>query len=451
MSKPYAMPVIKAQPDVKIPEPHISKAIVLTAKLLARLYLLLFFGVARVLLRGGPHLFEAFRRALLGQSRCILAFRHPNGGEPQLLGWFILFRLKSLARKAGVRFALNPHILFVYGYEVVRWGGPVARLVMPRLGAMPIHHAKMDSRSMGWIYRAVLEGPYPIALAPEGQVSYTTESVPRLEQGTIRIGFGAADRIKREGKDIPVEILPVSVHFRFGSWGRLTLEALIRKIEKFTGLEKQKGRGGMPFGERIRPARDHIIEINERRYGLTPGPEEGFSGRIDRIIERALQRAEGILGAGTQGSLFARQYALRQICWDLMIIPGVDSLEKFSPVERGAADLRAGEAWHAGRHLELVDFVWYFRVPLPAEDSPLHYKIEYAQNLWDFANRTMGGAYSNRINIFPRRVIIQAGPPLNISERLPEYHADRHAAVDKAMADLKDAYLGCIDAVNRSD
>jgi hypothetical protein len=201
----------------------------------------------------------------------------------------------------------------------------------------------------------------------------------------------------------------------------------------------------------VGPARDHIIAANEKRYGLQPGPEDGFNERIDRIMETALMRAEDILGIKTEGDIFTRMYSLRQFCWDLMIIPGVDSLDRLSSVERGVADLRAGEAWHAGRHLELIDFVWYFRVPLPEEDSPLHHKIEYVQNLWDFANRTMGGAYANRINIFPRRVIIQAGPPLNLSERLPEYHVDKRSAIIKAMADLKDAYLACIDAVNRSN
>jgi hypothetical protein len=30
--------------------------------------------------------------------------------------------------------------------------------------------------------------------------------------------------------------------------------------------------------------------------------------------------------------------------------------------------------------MELVDFVWYFRVPVPAEDDPLYQKIDYARN-----------------------------------------------------------------------
>ncbi|MDR0448638.1 MAG: acyltransferase, partial [Treponema sp.] len=192
-----------------------------------------------MVLQGEHHLIDAFKRALSGQSRCIIAFRHPNGGEPQILLWFFLFKLRGLAARKGVRFARWPHALMVYGYEVIRWGGWIARFIMPNLGAMPIHHSKMDSKGMARIYKAITDGPYPIALAPEGQVSYTADAIPRLEPGVIRIGFSAAERLKENGLDCPVEILPVSVHFRFGSWGKFTLELLIRKIEKFCGIPRR--------------------------------------------------------------------------------------------------------------------------------------------------------------------------------------------------------------------
>jgi hypothetical protein len=136
-------------------------------------------------------------------------------------------------------------------------------------------------------------------------------------------------------------------------------------------------------------------------------------------------------------------YQLRQICWDRLILPGMESLDHLSGVQRSAADLAAGEAWYAGRHLELVDFSWYFRQPLPEEGAPLHQKIEYVQNLWDFASRTMGGAFTERKRVCPRKVIIRAAPPINLSARLSDYKNDRKSAVDAAMADLMKAYRGC--------
>jgi 1-acyl-sn-glycerol-3-phosphate acyltransferase len=444
MYKPYIKPVAQVSPDFKHPEPHYSRFVLLVLRIFARLYLFLFLGVARVVLRGGVHLFGSFKRALAGESRCIVAFRHPNGGEAQILGWFMLFKLRKMARKGGVRFSRSPRMAFVYGYEVFRWGGSIVRWVMPQIGAMPVHHTKMDTRGMARITRALTEGPYPLAIAPEGQVSYVTESVLRLEQGPVRIGFQVAEKLEKQGRSCPVEVLPVSIHFRYGRLGKLSLERVLKKIEKYTGMPQDPK---TDFTERVRRARDYILNLNEKRYGIQTGENSSFAERIEVLMEAALVRAENILGIGRAGSeLFERLYRIRQICWDRIYLPGNPDLTPMTRIERAAADLREGEAWHAGRHIELVDFIWYFRIPLPSEDDLLHNKIEYAQNLWDFANRTMGGAYSNRvINVHPKRVIIQAAPPINLSSRLPAYREDKKGTVNQTMSDLKDAYLDCIN------
>jgi 1-acyl-sn-glycerol-3-phosphate acyltransferase len=447
MYLPSEHPIIKAFPDIKVNEPRISKFVVFLAKLLARLYLFLFFGVARTVLKGEEHLFKAFERALSGKSRCIIAFRHPNGGEPQLLSWFFLFKLRRLASKAGVRFAQWPHAVFVYGYEVVRWGGWVARFIMPNVGAMPIHHAKMDSKGMARIYAAITNGPYPVALAPEGQVSYTADAVPRLEPGVIRIGFQAAKQLAAKSSDCPLEILPISVHFRFGSWGNFTLDLLLKKIEKVCGFSGN-GRKKMPFTGRVKQCRDRVLNVIEKRYQIASDTSASFEERLDRVINIALETAERMLGVKAEGDFFARMYRVRQICWDRIFIPGVENLEGMSDVERCSADLNAGEAWYISRHMELVDFSWYFRIPLPTEETVIHKKVEYVQNLWDFASRSMGGAFSNRVSIFPRKVIIHAAPAINLSERLPSFNRDKKAEIALAMSDLEKAFLDCIAEAN---
>jgi hypothetical protein len=447
MYAPSKNPVIRAFPDIKVNEPRISKLVVFIVKLVARSYLFFFLGVARMVLKGEKHLFEAFERALSGKSRCIIAFRHPNGGEPQLLSWFFLFKLRKIASKAGVKFARWPHAVFVYGYEVVRWGGWIARFIMPNLGAMPIHHAKMDSKGMTRIYTAIANGPYPVALAPEGQVSYTADAVPRLEPGVIRIGFQAARQLAAKGLDCPLEILPISVHFRFGSWGSFTLEWLLKKIEKLCGLSG-KGRKKMLFIARVQQCRDHILGVIEKRYQIKSETSASFEERLDRVINIALETSERMLGEKGEGDFFARMYKVRQICWDRIFLPGIDNLEGMSGVERSSADLKAGEAWYIARHMELVDFCWYYRIPLPTEETVIHKRVEYVQNLWDFASRSMGGAFRNRVNILPRKVIIQSAPVINLTERLPAYNKDKKAELASAMSDLERAYLDCIAEVN---
>jgi 1-acyl-sn-glycerol-3-phosphate acyltransferase len=440
---------MKVYPDIKLPEPRVSHWLIPFLRPLSKIYLFFMYGTAKIVLQGDTVLFDVFNRALAGQSRCITAFRHSNGGEPQLLSWFFLFRLKALAAKKGIRFARRPHAVFIYGYEVARWGGWIARLVMPQLGAMPVHHAKMDNKSMDRIYNAIIDGPYPIALAPEGQVSYTTDAVPRLESGVIRIGFRAAQKVK-EKSGCPVEILPVSFHFRYSASGKLGMESLLRKIEKITGLP-DKSVEKLTFTERLERCRNYILELNETRYQIKHDSSLSFDERLDRVINSALETAERMLGLKSEGELYSRMYRLRQICWDRIVLPGTDSLDKMSRARRGMLDLRAGEAWYIGRHQEIVDFSSYFHSQLPGKDTDLHNKIEYVQNLWDFANRSMGGAIADRINIAPQKIIIRFAPPVNISGRLQQYYEDKKTAIAQAMSDLEKAYLDNIREVNNQE
>jgi hypothetical protein len=57
----------------------------------------------------------------------------------------------------------------------------------------------------------------------------------------------------------------------------------------------------------------------------------------------------------------------------------------------------------------------------------------------------MGGAFSDRISIFPRKVIIQAAQAINLSERLPQYRNDKKTAIEEALGDLKKAYIESIN------
>jgi len=221
-------------------------------------------------------------------------------------------------------------------------------------------------------------------------------------------------------------------------------------VERFTGLSGPD-RKKLSFVERVRQARERILCLNEARYQIKSDETQSFEERLDRVIMAALETAERMMGVKSEGEYFPRLYRLRQFCWDRIYLPNFDDFEGVSQVERSIMDLKAGEAWYIGRHQELIDFCWYFRVPLPTEETAFHNKIEYVQNLWDFANRTMGGAYPDRVSIFPRKVIIQASPVINLSERLPSYKKDKKAAIASAMSDLEKAYLDCIAEANEPD
>jgi hypothetical protein len=433
--------------------------VILIARLVGRFYVSLHSGTASVVLRGGNHLFEAVRRAQEGKSRLIIAFRHPNGWEPQITTLFFLFKLRRLAAKNGVRFTRRAHATFLYTYEVARWGGWLFRFVMSGLGALPVYKSKVDAGSMAEIIKAIVDGSYPLALAPEGMVTYSASTVTHLEHGTARMGFRAAQLLHKREPDCPVEIIPLSYHFRYGAPGRITFAMLLRKTERVCGFSGRED-PQLTFSQRAARCRDHILAVNEKRYRTESGSaDEGgaslsFEQRLDRVVNRAMEAAERTIGVkpADGADIFSRMHHVNQACWDRIFIPGVKSFRGRSQVERSSADIQAGEAWYARRHTELVDLCWFFKsAAVPEEDSAFHEKAEYMQNLWDFASRTMGGAYKNRRNILHKKVIMQAAPVINLSERLPAYIENKKAASMAVMQDLEKSYLDCIDAAESSE
>ncbi|MFH2115528.1 MAG: acyltransferase [Spirochaetota bacterium] len=448
MHHPYMKPVGSARPDVHLKAPELSPQAIALLRLAAWPYLSLVLGYKSVDIRGIGSLVAAFSSHLSGRARVILAFRHPYGDEAQLMGWVFLRGVAREASRQGVRLPRAPHALFVHGYEVPRWGGSLIRWLLPRVGAMPVHHAKIDSMGMARIKEAIINGRYPLALAPEGQVSYSSEWLPRLEQGTVRLGMSAADEMDRLGRSEPVQVIPISIHHRYGPEAIPSLERLVARILAFAGLES---RPGSTIREQLESGVERILSLAEDYYDLEWGqsPEWGQGTprdeRLAQVISRALATGERILGLipGT-GDPIERVYRIRQAGWDRVFLEGSDP-RGLPPLERALADRRAGEAWYAMRHMELVDFCWYFRCDPPDETAPLHLVVEYAQNLWDFGSRLAGGAISERVMVRPKKAVVVIGEALDLSARLPEWRNNRKTSVAETTAVLGSAYLACIE------
>lgn len=437
-----------ARPDVGLPEPRVVPWVLAGARLASWPYLRLGLGFRRVAVMHADRLVDAFAEALAGRRRVVLAFRHPYGDEPQLLSWLFASGICREARRLGIRLAHRPHAVFVHGYEVPRWGGAVVRWILPRVGAMPVHHSKLDSAGMTRIRSAIEHGAYPVALSPEGQVSYTSDGVPRLEPGVVRLGLQAADRLAEAGRSEHVHILPISVHYHYGEGARSGLLHLIARLERFTGVAAAPGHrseASRTVVARLGSALEAIVTSAEREYGLPRVPEAATVARVEAIVEAALGAGERVLGIGSgPGDPFARLYRIRQIGWDRVYLPADEDPRAMSPLARAIADRRAGEAWYGMRHMELADFALYLRSGPPADGAPLRVLVEYAQNLWDFANRLAGGTISGRVEVRPKRAVIIAGQPLDLSDRLAAFRTDRKQATVDALVELEQSYQHCI-------
>lgn len=443
-----AKPITMARPARTLAEARVRPGLLAFFRLISPLYLRASLGFRSVELRHGERLVNAYRDFFVGKTRLIIAFRHPYGDEAQLLGYVIGKLVGKEARGLGAALPRPPHAHFVHGYEVPLWAGAFERWFLPRVGAVPVYHTKLDTKSIGKIRSLMKDGEYPIALAPEGQVSYSSETIPRLESGVAHISAWCADDLAREGRDEGVVIVPISVHHRWGPEGAKRLDALIEAIERECGIEPDRA---VSRFDRLSAAADFILAAAERHYSRFYGaslPRPGNLSRAERLQalrEEALGAAERALCLKPDGDEIRRVYKIRQTGWDRIFRDDIADPGKAPGLGKAMADRVAGEAWYASRHMELVDLSHYLDFERLKLGDPLDLYIETAQNYYDLVVRLEGGNLSDRIGVRGKMATLIVGEPIAAKERLSRFGKNRKAALESLTGDLRRAFSDCIE------
>jgi len=439
------------------------------------------------------------------ESRLLLAFRHPYGDEPQLFSTVFDCLLAREARKMGLPLPERPHARLLHGYEVALWGDVIIRTVLPLSGALPVYHRKTDASGMKLIRAVLKDGPHPVALAPEGQVSYRSETLPRLEPGTMRMAFWCARDLEKEGRQEKTIVLPLSVHHQFDRRDIGKFMVLLKNLEKRCGLSAledaealhtRKAVSSKPSSatfstSRIQAShadssqfrqftRERLIRIETALLGLAEThysslcgykpPESGDVLLLARdnatrqkhwnsVMIAALEAGEHILGlhemrktsaektAVTLDSLIDRVYRIRHEGWE-RIYP-MKHVGTKGQVSNAASHRLAGEAWYAMRHMEFVDLTAYLDTEyLDAEacpDGPSYDRlVETGLNLHDLSFRLMGGNFTNRDNTMRKKAIILTGKPIDVTAYLSDDEADWKNAASAATLELGEAFRQCI-------
>ena len=327
------VPIYEARTRHSLGPSKPSKPVLAFARTLSPLY-------ARFILRyegfdlkqAGP-LLTAFRDFEEGRIRLIVAFRHPYGDEPQLVHHVIDSLLQREARRSGEPLPYRPHARFVHGYEVALWGDAIIRWILPRSGALPVHHLHADPAGMKAIRAVMLDGQCPLALAPEGQVSYRSATVPRLEPGTARMAFWLAKDLEKQNRPEKAVILPLTVLHEYRQKDAARLVDLIRKLEKQCGIAVPQAEPSVFAG--TRPAgnpgfaaamRDRLVALEWRVIALAEAHYHEICGYLPPQGEDTPDAAapqSGESGAGTPSANrihddAARDYdrRMRQQRWD---------------------------------------------------------------------------------------------------------------------------------------
>ena len=457
-----AKPALEARTRKRLAASGIRGPLVLLGKYLFYFYLRWALKFRKIEIMNPEIVVDAINAFQMGETRLIVAFRHPYGDEPQLLFHVFEKLVPRYARRLQKPLKHSPGVRPVHDYAVALWGDAVIRFILPRVGAVPVYHVKYDRASVQAIRSVMKDGKSPLGIAPEGQISYHAETLPRIEQGTVRMGFWTVSDLEKAGRSERVQVLPLSVHYRYLEKDARKIVKELTRIEAFCGIETETPAEAYTSPAALLPRLDRLEDalLNKTEafyrdsYGYTPPAEAPRHERWMALQPFALTVAETMLGIDPRHEDdVQRMYRVRQTAWD-RIYPETP-VEGLSRLEKAFADRRASEAWHAMRHMELVDLMEYHDSDYFSADHPQSLTfdrlVETVYTWSDLARRLMGGNITNRPNTVRKHAVIVAGSVMDLTEHLPAYRAQPRKTVQTLTDELAGNFEDCIEVYHNGN
>lgn len=412
----------------------------------ARVFAPLYVRLALHLRVRAPHnidtLLQEFQRFFSGSGKLILVFRHVHVHDAQVMFYLFNNLLQRQAKKRGIKYPRRPHAHFLYGRGVPVWAGKYLEWLFSRLGGIPVHHRKMDREGLDVVRRYMRQGPYPVALAPEGQVTYHNQVVHDLEPGFAQLALWARSDAEQAGQNREVRILPISQYYHYGKDGVNIRAELIDALVREAGLEVSvEPRNPAAVQQRIHEIGARLLSKIEsfysRYYGISAldpqhaniRPEDCSRKRVGHLVDEILKMQERRLGIIHPPKGFTpRIYIVRMAGWNRIFVQEQDGAAKSSDslLDQELQDYIAAEAGLFARHLEVVDLLAYLQPEHALQSEDVNRHIEFLLNLLDAVNRLKGGTIGQRSHPRSSEVSITVGTPISLNsifERSPDISA----------------------------
>ncbi|MBF2025921.1 MAG: 1-acyl-sn-glycerol-3-phosphate acyltransferase [Oscillatoriales cyanobacterium C42_A2020_001] len=402
------------------------------------------------------HLYQQFQA---GKIRFLMAFRHPEVDDP-LSVLFLLSRIvPRVARQKGILLKSPIHSHFIYDRGMPFWAGAWLGWWFSRLGGIPIHRGKRpaDRVALRAARDLLINGKFPLSIAPEGGTNGHSEIVSELESGGAQLGFWCAEDLAKANRAEQVFIVPIGIQYHYTTPVWANLERVLSQLEKDCGLNSQDleiepdaNRQAVYYQRLLRLSECLLSQLEDfyREFYHQVLPPLKLSDndassetnlllslRLQRLLNIALQVSEHYFNLESQAGLTERCRRIEEACWRYVYRDDVVDVKQLSSVSRGLGNWVAEEALLRVKHMRLVESFVAVTGTYVQEKPTVERFAEVTLILFDAIARIKGQKFPRRPRLGWRKSTITVGKPICITERWETYQSNRQAA-RQAVADV---------------
>ncbi|MEM9772420.1 MAG: 1-acyl-sn-glycerol-3-phosphate acyltransferase [Cyanobacteria bacterium P01_D01_bin.73] len=324
-------------------------------------------NIAEIDTENAGTLVQLYQQFQAKQIRLVIAFRHPQTTDPFCLAHLFWNAVPQAARDRNITFAGPPwmHSHFMYDRGIPLWAGSWVTWLLSHLGGTPIMRGKVDRPGLKSARDLLLDGQFPLTVAPEGATNNHSEIVSPLEPGVAQLAFWCDSDLRKGDRSEQVIVVPVGLQYGYVEPPWTAIDQLLEELEADLNITHSPDLAASVAETRYRRLYrlgESMLDLMENFYRdfyqrslpevTETDPNQKFAQRLQNLLDATLTVAEEYLNVKPRGTVGDRCRRLEQAGWDRIYRA---DLPDMSPVERGLADWVAREASSRMGHMRLVE------------------------------------------------------------------------------------------------
>jgi 1-acyl-sn-glycerol-3-phosphate acyltransferase len=342
-------------------------------------------------------------------KRGMLCPNHANRHDPQ-----VMFAFSKLVKE---------DFNFVAAREVFDWNNGRNGWLLQRVGAFSVVRGAADRESFKTSRRIISEGKKKLVLFPEGEISRQNDTLMPLESGAAQLCFWAVDDFEKSksgqnGQSDYIFLVPLAIKYTFPTDIRYALKGTLSILEEKLAIPDSSQ---LSCNERIGAISKTLLATLESEYNFKSSPSQTVDERVACLRAHILKNAASQLHIELPKTEKQLDWVrtIRNYLDDFIYNESAPKSEYQHKIHEEKAAIISGFYRDLDR---VVNFISIYESYVAEHNT----QERFADILDRLETEVLGGEPTFK---GPRRVFVDVGEAINISDYYNQYKSDKRATL----------------------